>query len=125
MKPAGDPDEIDLVAEKEALIARREADAGDDLVVRAGAEAKRFLDDPVVVGAFAALEVQWIEQFRSSGIDQVAVREEAHRLLNVLGMFKRQLQHEIESGMLATKRKVDRVTEDAIANSEGESAGIF
>ena len=77
--------------------------------IRRGREAKRLLEHPLIVETLDLMEEHYMRTFRHSKPSDSVLREEAHRTLCVLDMFKRQLTSIADSGKLAVKAEQDRL----------------
>lgn len=80
----------------------------NDPTVRA-AHAKRILEDDVFKSAISAMEAKAIDKWRSSNPDQMEEREDAYRMLRVIGDFRAEFQSMINDGVSA-KRRDERKT---------------
>ena len=69
--------------------------------------AKQILEDPMVVEAFDAIETSCLEGFKASGPDQVAFREDCHKIFLAIGMFKDIFKKHLDTGKMANSRLLE------------------
>jgi cystathionine beta-lyase/cystathionine gamma-synthase len=67
----------------------------------AGIRAKAILDDPLVVAALKAMEDEAVQQWAGSRLDDVAVREDAWRMLRAVRDFRSRIERHISDGAVA------------------------
>ena len=67
--------------------------------------AKAILEDPLVVEAFANLEEVYMHALRYSPVDQPKLREAARWRLEALELFRNELRHVLDTGMIAVRQK--------------------
>lgn len=81
--------------------------APEERVARAN-DAKRILNDPMVVEAFASIERAIYEKWSRSLPADTDGRESCHRMLQGLHEFRNHFQRKLEDGRLA-QHDLDRV----------------
>lgn len=69
-----------------------------------GISAQRLLDDPIITSAFEHLEQMYINDWKSSKVDDVVKRDMAYTSMRVLQDFKSALQSIVDSGKIAGKQ---------------------
>jgi len=72
----------------------------DLLAIHRADQAKRIMDDPMVVEAFAAIEQGIYEAFQSTPIDSVAGREHLHKLNLAMQKFKGVFETHLQTGQI-------------------------
>lgn len=72
----------------------------DLLAIHRAEQAKRIMDDPMVVEAFAAIEQGIYEAFQSTPIDSVAGREHLHKLNLAMQKFKGVFEAHLQTGQI-------------------------
>ena len=80
----------------EEFALRREADAAD--------RARAFIEDPLLVGAFAALEARFMRTWRATQPTDTAGREALWHHIQALGELRLELNRVIEDGLMAKAR---------------------
>ena len=83
-------------------------------------EAQRILENPLVVEAFITLEETFVSAWRGSDPSDAQGREELHRTLRLLDLFKGQLTAVLNTGMLAERAAADRESVAEAARVEEE-----
>ena len=73
-------------------------------IISNGISAQRLLDDPIITGAFEQLERMYINDWKSSKVDDVVKRDMAYTSMRVLQDFKSALQSIVDSGKIAGKQ---------------------
>jgi len=68
-----------------------------------GKTAQRLMDDPIIQSALADLEGMYINDWKTSTVDDVVKRERAFASISVLQDFKAALQSYVDTGKLAGK----------------------
>ena len=68
-----------------------------------GKTAQRLMDDPIIQSALADLEGMYINDWKTSTVDDVVKRERAFASMSVLHDFKAALQSYVDTGKLAGK----------------------
>lgn len=69
-----------------------------------GRKALEILDNEIMKEAFEALESHYINEWKSSKIDDEVKREKAYARMSVLADFKAQLQSYVDTGKIASKQ---------------------
>ena len=69
-----------------------------------GRKASEILDNDVIKEAFQALESHYINEWKSSKIDDEVKREKAYAKMSVLTEFKAQLQSFVDAGKISGKQ---------------------
>ena len=72
--------------------------------VQRGKDAERVVMDPVLLEAFADLEQQYTNEWKSSKVDDMVNREQAYARVTALTDLKRQLQSYVDDAKLANKQ---------------------
>lgn len=72
--------------------------------VQRGKDAERVVMDPVLLGAFADLEQQYTNEWKSSKVDDMVNREQAYARVTALTDLKRQLQSYVDDAKIANKQ---------------------
>jgi len=72
--------------------------------VRRGKDAERVVMDPVLLEAFADLEQQYTNEWKSSKVDDMVNREQAYARVTALTDLKRQLQSYVDDAKIANKQ---------------------
>lgn len=72
--------------------------------INRGINARLILDDPLVQEAFANLETMYIEDWKTSTVDDEVKRERAYMSLRALNDFKSALQSFVDTGKIAGKQ---------------------
>lgn len=72
--------------------------------VNKGINAAKLLDDQVMVDAFAMLEQVYINDWKTSKVDDMVKRESAYNMLRALFDLKTQLQSFVDTGKIAGKQ---------------------
>ncbi len=80
--------------------------------LRRATEAKHILEHPLVLEAFELMEEHLLVQFRASKPSQADVREECHRTLALLDMFKQQLTCVLNTGRIVEGTQQMRVDKE-------------
>ena len=75
--------------------------------IRRGAEARRVLENPLVVQAFASIEAGLVTKWLASATFDAAGREELYRLSVAARMFKACFEREISGSEMAENEKPD------------------
>jgi hypothetical protein len=76
--------------------------------INQGQHAQRLLDDSVLAAAFADLEALYINDWKSTKVDDTVKREQAFMQLQALEGLKSQLQSYVYTGKIAS-RQLERV----------------
>ncbi len=66
--------------------------------------ARAYIEDDLMVGAFARLEAQYIEGWRETRSDDAAGREALWHRIKALGKVRAELNRAIEDGLIARDR---------------------
>jgi len=74
-----------------------------DRLVR-GQNAQRLMDDPIIQSALHDMEAMYINDWKTSTVDDVVKRERAFASISVLQDFKAALQSYVDTGKLAGKQ---------------------
>lgn len=69
-----------------------------------GRKASEILDNDVIKEAFAVLEEAYINDWKTSKVDDVVKREKAYARMSVLFDFRAQLQSFVDTGKIAGKQ---------------------
>lgn len=72
--------------------------------INRGINARLILDDPLVQEAFANLETMYIEDWKTSTVDDEVKRDRAYMSLRALNDFKSALQSFVDTGKIAGKQ---------------------
>ena len=72
--------------------------------VQRGKDAERVVMDPVLLEAFADLEQQYTNEWKSSKVDDMVNREQAYARVTALTDLKRQLQSYVDDAKIANKQ---------------------
>lgn len=72
--------------------------------VQRGKDAERAAMDPVLLEAFAALEQQYTDEWKSSKVDDMVNREQAYARVTALTDLMRQLQSYVDDAKIANKQ---------------------
>jgi hypothetical protein len=72
--------------------------------VQRGKDAERAALDPVLLEAFAALEQQYTDEWKSSKVDDMVNREQAYARVTALTDLMRQLQSYVDDAKIANKQ---------------------
>lgn len=72
--------------------------------VQRGKDAERAVMDPVLLEAFADLEQQYTNEWKSSKVDDMVNREQAYARVTALTDLKRQLQSYVDDAKIANKQ---------------------
>ena len=72
--------------------------------VQRGNDAERVVMDPVLLEAFADLEQQYTNEWKSSKVDDMVNREQAYARVTALTDLKRQLQSYVDDAKIANKQ---------------------
>ena len=72
--------------------------------VQLGKDAERVVMDPVLLEAFADLEQQYTNEWKSSKVDDMVNREQAYARVTALTDLKRQLQSYVDDAKIANKQ---------------------
>lgn len=72
--------------------------------VQRGKDAERVVMDPVLLEAFADLEQQYTNEWKSSKVDDMVNREQAYARVTALTDLKRQLQSYVDDAKIASKQ---------------------
>lgn len=76
---------------------------------RRGAEARALLENPVLVGAFEALETEYLKAWRESKPADQEERERLWLAVGILNEIKRHLRIVVDAGAVA-KRDLDKIS---------------
>jgi len=68
-----------------------------------GKTAQRLMDDPIIQSALHDMEAMYINDWKTSTVDDVVKRERAFASISVLQDFKAALQSYVDTGKLAGK----------------------
>jgi hypothetical protein len=68
-----------------------------------GQNAQRLMDDPIIQSALHDMEAMYINDWKTSTVDDVVKRERAFASISVLQDFKAALQSYVDTGKLAGK----------------------
>jgi hypothetical protein len=69
-----------------------------------GINAQRLLDDPLIHEALRAMEDMYINDWKTSTVDDVVKRERAYACVSVLSDFKAALNSFVNTGKIAEKQ---------------------
>jgi hypothetical protein len=72
--------------------------------VQRGKDAERVVMDPVLLEAFADLEQQYTNEWKSSKVDDMVNREQAYARVTALTDLRRQLQSYVDDAKIANKQ---------------------
>ena len=72
--------------------------------INRGINARLILDDPLVQEAFASLETMYIDDWKTSTVDDEVKRDRAYMSLRALNDFKSALQSFVDTGKIAGKQ---------------------
>lgn len=72
--------------------------------VERGDRARKILEDPLVAEAFAAVEREIVERWRTTEGADVDTREKAYLMQRLLGNLRGQFEAHVKTGELATKQ---------------------
>jgi len=72
--------------------------------VQRGKDAERVVMDPVLLEAFADLEQQYTNEWKSSKVDDMVNREQAYARVTALTDLKRQLQSYVDDAKIANRQ---------------------
>lgn len=72
--------------------------------INRGINARLILDDPLVQEAFANLETMYIDDWKTSTVDDEVKRDRAYMSLRALNDFKSALQSFVDTGKIAGKQ---------------------
>ena len=72
--------------------------------VQRGKDAERVVMDPALLEAFADLEQQYTNEWKSSKVDDMVNREQAYARVTALTDLKRQLQSYVDDAKIANKQ---------------------
>lgn len=73
---------------------------------RRAEEAERILESPVFQEAFATLEIELMNVWRNSEVDDVHLRERLHVAINLLDGLKNEIRIAVENGEVLKHRLV-------------------
>lgn len=101
-------------------------DDADLLAMHRADQAKRIMEDPMVVEAFAAIEQGIYDAFQATPIDSVAGREHLHKLNLAMQKFKGVFETHLQTGQILasqlsaverSKTMLDRAKEFVYGNA--------
>lgn len=72
--------------------------------INRGINARLILDDPLVQEAFASLETMYIDDWKTSTVDDEVKRDRAYMSLRALNDLKSALQSFVDTGKIAGKQ---------------------
>ena len=75
----------------------------DDPEVRAN-EAQRLLDNPLLTEIMDALESEAVKQWKTTSVDQVAIREDLFQLVKANQRIRAALQSAVDNGAIVAAR---------------------
>lgn len=76
--------------------------------IHAGHEAKRLLDDPILIKVFQSLEEQFIWEWKTRPVLDTAGRERLWQAVNVVGLVQGMMKALVTNGHLA-RRDLDEL----------------
>lgn len=69
--------------------------------------ARAYIEDPILVGAFEALEARFLMAWRATQPTDTAGREQLWHHIQALAEVRQELQHVLDDGLLALERLDD------------------
>ena len=114
--PLGEEMPSDEALERAKKQVDNERDRQEEFLLRRAEDAKRLLEDPLLVEAFNLLDTQWKTERDALGADAFEEFKELQLKIRILATVKGELRIVIGTGKIADKERGDRIEmEDAIA----------